>query len=77
MEFFSKPTGFRLDLFPSDRAGTRAIACEGHTNSLVRMKKSPLLILPLAPALCGLAEAQNFGQEDDITVLTVQRAALA
>jgi len=77
MEFFFNLTCFRSALFPSDWAGTRAIACEGHTNSLARMKKSLLLILPLAPALCGLAEAQNFGQEDDITLFTVQRAALA
>jgi len=41
------------------------------------MKESLLLILLLAPALCGMAEAQNFGQEDGITVLTVQRSALA
>jgi len=41
------------------------------------MKKSLFLILLLAPTLCGLADAQNFGQEDDITVLTVQRAVPA
>ena len=52
------------------------------------MKKSLFFLLLLAPALFGPARAQSFdlgsataaqtfGQEDDITVLTVQRAALA
>ncbi len=52
------------------------------------MKRSLFFLLLLAPALFGPAHAQTFdlalaataqafGQEDDITALTVQRAALA
>jgi hypothetical protein len=41
------------------------------------MKKIPLLLGMLARVACGLARAQSFGQEDDITVLTVARMPVA
>ena len=78
----SPPNG----VFPSRDTPYRAIACEGIPLHIDLMKKNLILFLLLAPLAFEVAAAQSFfpasaaqafGQEDDITVLTVARMEAA